>query len=397
MKNGTILTGDVGSGKTITSIMYYYVKVCGGLPHIRGVEPKPMKTPKDLYIITTANKRDKKEWDKDALLFGLGRESNQDGVQIHVDSWNNISQYELVDGAFFIFDEQRLVGNGEWVKSFLKIAKQNEWIILSATPGDIWMDYIPVFLANGFYKNRTEFLRRHVVYNRFSKFPKVDRYLEIPHLERLRASILVDMPYERHTIRNVKDIFVDYDKEQYQRVVEKRWHIYEDRPLRDAGEMTHILRRLVNLDTSRIGALMELLEKHPKLIVFYNFNYELDAIRVLADILNYPKGEWNGQKHESIPTGEKWLYLVQYAAGAEGWNCVETDAMAFYSLNYSYRNTHQARGRIDRLNTPFNNLYYYILRSMAPIDKAILRSLRSKQNFNEKAFRDILWDSHDPF
>lgn len=396
MHNGCILKGDVGTGKTMTALGYFYMKVCGGMPKMPGVDEQPMKTPKDIYVITTAKKRDDLDWEKEAAYFPISRDSGGDGVQIHVDSWNNISQYELVDDAFFIFDEQRLVGSGAWVKAFLEIASKNEWIVLSATPGDVWMDYIPVFVANGFYKNRTEFIRRHVVFSRFSKFPKVERYVEQYHLETLRARVQVEMPYERHTIRVIRNFIVQYNKELYDRVVKDRWNIYEDRPIKNSAELFQTMRKVVNSDISRQGAIMKLLESHPKLIVFYNFNYELEMLRIIAKVMNYPIGEWNGKKHEPVPGGDKWLYIVQYTAGAEGWNCTTTDAMAFYSLNYSYKVNHQSKGRIDRLDTPFRELYYYILRSAAPIDTAITQSIAMKKNFNEKKFVKDTYHE-DPF
>lgn len=386
MHNGSILKGDVGTGKTITALAYYYIKVCGGMPKMPGIAYKPMRTPKDMYVITTAKTRNDQNWQRDGGKLGVGRESNENGVQMHVDSWNNISQYEHITDAFFVFDEQRLVGSGSWVKAFLKIAKSNEWIMLSATPGDNWMDYIPVFVANGFYKNRTEFIRRHVVFNQWSKFAKVERYLEQFHLNRLRDSILVDMPMERHTARHLSNVLVAFDSELYAKTAKDRWHFVEQRPLQNVAELFALLRRLVNTDVSRIGELMKLMEKHPKLIVFYNFNYELAILRVIAETLGYPVGEWNGQKHESIPGTEKWLYLVQYTAGAEGWNCITTNAIAFWSLNYSYKIYHQSQGRIDRLNTPFIDLFYYTFRSNSSIDMGIWKSLMGKKKFNEGGF-----------
>ena len=386
MHNGCILKGDVGTGKSITALSYWYIKVCGGMPKMPGIEYHPMQNPMDIYIMTTAKKRDKQDWQLEAGKLGVNRESNENGVQLHVDSWNNITNYADVTDAFFIFDEQRLVGSGSWVKAFLKIAKNNRWIMLSATPGDNWMDYIPVFVANGFYKNRTEFIRRHVVFNQFSKFAKVERYTEQFLLNSLRDEILVDMPYERHTARHVANVLVDYDSDLYAATQKDRWHFLEERPIKDVAELFALLRRLVNTDISRLGELMKLMEKHPRLIVFYNFNYELDMLRILARTLGYPVAEWNGQKHQEIPDTDKWLYLVQYTAGAEGWNCVTTNAMVFWSLNYSYKIYHQSQGRIDRLNTPFIDLYYYVLRSASTIDTGIWKSLMGKKKFNELDF-----------
>jgi hypothetical protein len=549
LHNGAILWGGVGTGKSLTAAAYYIQS----------------EAPRDVYVITTAKKRDSLDWEKEFVKFGVYKspDATVAGV-LTVDSWNNLAKYNNVNGAFFIFDEQRLVGSGAWTKSFIKIAKRNRWILLSATPGDTWMDYIPVFIANGFYKNRTQFKQEHVVYSPFTRFPKIDRYVAVGRLVRLRNSLLVEMPYLRHTKRLVKTVGVSYDKAKFEKVVKKRWNVFESRPLRDAAEMFQVARKVVNSDTSRLTAVRNLLHVHPRLVVFYNFDYELDLLRMLVDescsdlighklsptaekpaycknssarhketepwqipnpastiscthaspdpsnssssascagltapssrsgsarttstitdatcgstshkertepwlihapvctesssntrkgekssvpavtptspitefsesdststmrstksgstfhsegdILKKPcenpgkpskpsdpsstnlvVAEWNGHKHERLPTGERWVYLVQYTAGAEGWNCTTTDAMCFYSLPYSYKLWHQAFGRIDRLNTPFTELYYYILRSDSPMDLAVVKALNSKKSFHESAYNGVKW------
>lgn len=389
MHNGSILTGGVGSGKTITSVAYFTSVVCGGGEPFDGVsELTEFTRPTDVIVITTAKQRDSKDWERQFAGFRLSRDRSASwgGVQATVDSWNNIGKYVDVKDAFFIFDEQRLVGSGAWVKSFLKIAKANQWIMLSATPGDTWLDYAPVFIANGFYKNITEFKRTHVVYNSFAKYPKVDRYVETGRLKKHLLAITVDMPYERHTTRHVRFVPVAYDEEKYELVTKKRWNPYKEEPIKDVSELFVNMRRVVNEDVSRIGAIMRVLELHPKLIIFYNFNYELEILRTLQASLDIPMAEWNGHKHEQIPEGDRWIYLVQYTAGSEGWNCVTTNAIAFWSLNYSYKIFEQSKGRIDRLNTPYKDLYYYVLRSTAPIDRGIMKSLNSKENFNEQRY-----------
>jgi hypothetical protein len=389
LKNGNILVGGVGTGKSLTAIGYYYTKVCGGKIKTNDTSGySPMKNPKDLYIITTARKRDTLEWEKECIPFLLSpkKELCPSGVNVIIDSWNNICKYANVKDAFFIFDEQRVVGNGVWVKSFLKISRNNEWILLSATPGDTWMDYIPVFIANGWYKNRTEFCRRHVVYNNFSKFPKVDHYVEVGRLVKLRDAVIVNMRYQKQTIAHDKNVTVDFDRDVFNAVMVRRWNVYEDRPIKDVSELCYIMRRVVNSDPSRTKAIGEILGKHPRLIVFYNFNYERDMLLQLGDDLKIPMAQWNGHKHEPIPETESWLYIVQYAAGAEGWNCIETNAIVFFSQNYSYKATTQAAGRIDRLNTLFTDLYYYYLRSTSVIDLAIQKTFNNKKDFNESRF-----------
>ena len=387
MRNGCILNGGTGSGKSRTGL-YYYFKEHGGR-----IDPDyiPMTKPRDLYIITTAQKRDKNEWNEEMAPY---RMSTHDDLHMYsnkiiVDSWNNIGKYADVEGAFFIFDEQRVVGSGAWVKSFLKITKSNKWILLSATPGDTWMDYIPVFVANGFYKNRTEFCREHVVYNRFTNYPSVQRYLGTDKLLRLKSMLLIDMDVKRHTEQHHEDIYCRFDVAKYKDVTRTRWDPFKNEPITDAAGLCYIWRRIVNTDESRIVALMELLEDHPKAIIFYNFNYELDILRSLVYGEGVAIAEWNGHKHESIPKTDKWVYLVQYTAGCEGWNCVETDTIIFFSQNYSYKVMAQAAGRIDRLNTPYTDLYYYHLKSRSGIDLAISKAISAKKVFNEKKFVEM--------
>jgi hypothetical protein len=407
MHNGCILRGSLGSGKTMTALAYYRVR----------------EFPKRLIVITTAKKRDAGDWEAEARMFGLFPE---------VRSWNELTKYSETEGAFFVFDEQRVVGSGPWAKAFSKVARHNSWILLSATPGDSWMDYIPVFIANGFYRNRKEFLEEHVVFNPFVKFAKVMRYTGTAKLQRNLNAILVDMPYEKHTVRHVTDIYCEYDREKYDTVWRKRWNYLENRPVQNVSELFSLLRRVTNSDPSRIANIRALLERHARLIVFYNFDYELEILRSLGGITASDEGEtcsqnsrkpllvtgpgrtggnsgqiivtavepgstsgirtipgsfavaeWNGHKHEQIPLTDRWAYLVQYSSGSEGWNCTDTDAMAFWSQTYSYRNFEQSKGRIDRLDTPYTDLYYYVLRSSSGIDNGISATLSRKKNFNE--------------
>lgn len=385
MKNGCILCGGVGSGKSRTALGYYFIRNGGKVDTDHYV---PMRNPKDLYIITTAHKRDTLEWEGDMAPFLISPNSKIDiySHKVVIDSWNNIKKYVDVKNAFFIFDEQRVVGSGIWVKTFLKITKSNEWILLSATPGDTWSDYIPVFIANGFYRNRGEFIDEHVVYSRFSKYPKIDKYINESKLYTLRNSILVYMSYKRPTVSHHEDVICGYEQKLYKEVMRSRWNIFENKPLVNAADLCLLLRKIVNSDESRQLEVLRLVKEHPKSIIFYNFDYELDILRSLDYGEGVKVAEWNGHEHQKIPDGDKWVYLVQYAAGCEGWNSTQTDTIIFYSQNYSYKVMVQASGRIDRLNTSYTHLYYYHLKSPASIDIAISRALNSKKKFNENKF-----------
>ena len=386
MSNGCILSGGVGSGKSRTALAYYY-KQNGSDLNPRFFSPMRGK-PQDLYIITTAQKRDRLEWEAEfpPFLLSTNNDLKKYDHKIIIDSWNNIKKYAGVENSFFIFDEQRVVGSGVWVKSFLKIAKNNNWILLSATPGDNWSDYIPVFVANGFYKNRSEFNQQHVIYSHFSKFPKIDRYVDLKRLVRLRDKILIPMDYVNHTIPHHEAIYTDYNILKYRELTRNRWNPYKNEPVESASELGYLWRKIVNSDESRQNKVLDIFSKHPKIIIFYNFDYELEILKGLDYGINAELAEWNGHKHQPIPDGNSWVYLVQYTAGCEGWNCIKTDTIIFYSQNYSYKVLTQAAGRIDRLNTPFKDLYYYHLRSRSPIDLAIARAISEKRTFNETKF-----------
>lgn len=385
LNTGSILKGGVGSGKSLTALAYYYIKECGG-----EMEPelKRMKTPKDLYIITTPRKRDELDWNAEATHFAIStdRTTSLQNVLLTVDSWNNIGKYKEVKNAFFIFDEQKVVGYGAWVKAFLKIAKSNNWILLSATPGDTWMDYVPVFIANGHYKNKSAFVRDHVVYNTYTSYPKIDRYVNVGRLQKIKSQILVTMNYTKKTLDYIVTVKVLYDREKFKMVYEDRWNPFRDQPIKTGSEAGYAMRQVVNSDPSRFDAILDIYKEHKKIIVFYNFDYELDILRNLEEKLQVPVAEYNGHLHEPIPKGNSWIYLAHYLSAGEAWNCIETNAIVLYSRNYSYRQTIQAMGRIDRQNTPFLNLYYYFLSTDSEIDRAIGKAYSTKENFNEAKF-----------
>lgn len=391
LQNGNILCGGVGTGKSRTAIAYYICKVCDGR-----INPKTadqyitINRPTDLVIITTARKRDTFEWDEELAQFGLSKDRELSlfpELGIWIDSWNNIKKYEHFQDALFIFDEQRVVGKGAWVKSFYKITKRNKWILLTATPGDDWQDYIPVFVANGFYRNRSEFLSEHAVYNQYiTKFPKIDRYVGTKRLARYRDQITVYMHYKKKTVPHTDYILVEYPRDLYKSIYKNRWNCITDQPIKNISELCALLRRVVNSDESRIEKVKELIKQHKRVIIFYNFDFELQILKDVGEELQIVTREWNGHEHQELPDTDEWIYLVQYAAGAEGWNCITTDTIIFYSLNYSYKATVQAAGRIDRLNTPYTDLNYFYLYSHSPIDLAIRRCLQQKKNFNESKF-----------
>lgn len=387
--DGCVVCGGVGSGKSITALAWYYLENGGSMNSLKGGEYVTMRDPPaTLVIITTARKRDTGEWEKEMAPFLLSPDPkvNVYKNEVIIDSWNNIRKYVGMTGAFFIFDEQRVVGSGVWVRAFLRIVKHNRWILLSATPGDTWTDYIPLFIANGFYRSRRQFMDEHVVWSRYAKYPKVERYLNERLLRHMRDEILVDMDFQRETVAHHENVWVTYDIPFYKDIIRHRWDPWNMEPIQNAGGLCYCIRKAVNISESRQQAVLRIASEHPRIILFYNFDYELELLKNLGWMPGTAVAEWNGHRHEPIPQTERWVYLVQYTAGAEGWNCTETDTIVFYSQNYSYKVMVQASGRIDRLNTPFHDLFYYHLKSRSGIDLAISKALANKRNFNESRF-----------
>lgn len=362
IKSGSVLNGGVGSGKTLTALSFV----------------KENFPSRKVYIITTAKKRDSGDWEEEAESIGVKLEV--------VDSWNNIKNYMNLENSFFIFDEQRVVGYSTWGKSFITICRKNKWILLSATPGDTWMEYMTVFIANGFYRNKSDFVDQHVEFDQYVKYPKIKKYHNEGKLMRHRQQILVPMHFERKTKRHRQFIYSSHNQKSYDRIIKERWNVFKETPIENASEMLQCLRRLVATDEDRIFNAKVLMDMHDKLIIFYNYNYERNTIISIADELGKEYWEWNGHIHEELPNEDKWLYIVQYTAGAEGWNCITTNTILFYSMNYSFKITEQAEGRIDRLNTPYIDLEYYFLSSKSNIERDIHKAIITKQKFNESAW-----------
>lgn len=384
MFNGCVLNGTVGSGKSRTGLYFYFSEYGGS------IDPDyvPMKNPPDLYIITTAKKKHDMEWEQEMIPFLLYSPDEKNKLyknKVVVDSWQCLHKYENVQGAYFLFDENKINGKGAWAKTFLKLTRNNEWIVLSATNGDRIEDYETLFVAEGFVRNRTDFRNQFLIYSNYTKFPKVEGYRNETRFFRLRDRILIDMDFQRHTIQHHEDVYANYDIRKYKEVMRNRWDPFKEEPIAQASSLCYVLRKIVNCDESRQIVLLELLEDHPKAIIFYNFDDELEILLNLAYQPGTEVAQYNGHKHDAIPTGKRWVYLVNYNA-AEGWNVLSTDTMIFYSQNYSYKTMIQAAGRIDRLTSPYNDLYYYHIKSRSSIDLAISRALSQKKKFNERRF-----------
>lgn len=390
LRSGKVLAAGVGAGKSIMALYWYVTKCCTVRTshNANGELFQIMPGSPDLVIITTAKKRDNHEWDDELYRYALhqGENSKKMGrVHVTIDSWNNITKY-VDTSAVFIFDEQRAIGSGAWSKAFVRIARRNPWVMLSATPADTWSDWCPIFVADGFYRNRTEFFRRHAVYSRYTKYPRIDRWIDEDYLNRCRDRVLVTCEVPRETERVVHQLTCAYDKETVRKAMKTRWNPETEEPFLNATELCFYLRRVIDTDPTRLSYAAHVVRDHRKVIIFYTLRAELEQILKLEEVTGVPVYQYNGGRHDDLPQGNSWVYAVQFQAGSEGWNCTSCNTVLYWSLPYSYKQAEQAAGRIDRLDTSYKTLNYYIMRSFAPLDLGIIRALRNKENFNASGF-----------
>lgn len=391
LRSGKVLAAGVGAGKSIMSLYWYVTQCCAydKSSNLNGELFKLKPSSPDLYIITTAKKRISQEWNDELLRFNLIAGSNSHGmgnVYVTIDSWNNIRKYEGVKDAVFIFDEQRAIGSGVWAKAFVKIAKANKWLMCSATPADGWQDWCSIFIADGFHRNRTEFFRRHAVYSRFTKFPMITKWIDTDYLEKCRDAVLVTCTVPRDTERVWHDLTCGYDREAVKKAMKTRWNPETEAPFANANELVIYLRRLINTDKTRLSYASHVCKDHRRTIIFYSLNAELEEILKLESETGIKVYQFNGHKHDPLPEGSDWIYAVQFFSGSEGWNCTTTDTILYWSLPYSYKQFEQAAGRIDRLDTKYKILNYYVMKSFSPLDISIGRALSNKKDFNLRAF-----------
>ena len=365
LHSGSVLYGATGSGKSLTGLAYYMR--CWS--HL------------DLYIITTSKKRNAGEWEEEIAKLGCPPPKA-------IDSWNRLKNYRMVSDAFFLFDEHKVGGHGKWAQSMITIAKKNKWILLTATPGDVWDDYASIFIANEFVKNKTTWNEDFCIFDRISKYPKIIGYQREDVLKNMRDAVLVPMEYqsEKVPIPYVIPYKVDHEEEAYVLARRKSLRHPEMRAFRNTSAMFAYMRMNLPDKESKIQALADVLKKEPKAIIFYNFTPEKYEIENAARQVNIPFFQYNGQIKDNVPDGDTWVYAVQYTAGAEAWNCITCRTVIFYSMNYSYKVMTQAKGRIDRCNSPFDELhYYYFISPDFEIDQEILNALTRKEKFNEEA------------
>ena len=393
LSTGKVLAADTGAGKSIMSLAWYLSKECASDEHSLKSGAKAWTLyhgSPDLYIITTPKKRDSEEWESDLSKFNLvkGRNSKEMGeVNIFIDSWNNIKKYTEIKNSVFIFDEQRAVGSGTWAKSFVKIAKQNHWIMLSATPGDTWSDWCPLMIAKGYYPNRTAFFNKHAVYNPYVKYREIIRWDNTDELEYYRSKMLVTCRMEKKTTRHFEEVIADCsNKYEVKRAYKERTNPKTGEPFKSASELCAYTRNIINTDPTRSAVGLKIIQMYDRIIIFYTLTDELEGIKWACNKAGRKMYFYNGEIHDQVPTGNNWAYIVQYTAGSEAWNCTTCNAMLFWDLTYSYKQFKQATGRIDRLNTPYSDLYYYAIRSYMPLDLAIRRALREKKDFNSRGF-----------
>lgn len=380
--NSKILELGTGSGKTLISLQEY-------LDH---------HSQHPLLIICPNSKFREGGWDREVAVI-----EKHYGVKIdyevipysHLWTKRKVPKkptYKTNDklgdykGRFIIFDEIHFVKNptSERGKTAQLLIKNSKGFLgLSATPlSNGWEDSMNYFIMFGMAKNKTSFIREYA--------SGLDHYYK-PY--GWKGDLLSPM-WEAISIFRDKHDMTDLPKLTLQDVYFKKSTRYskilKDRICEDivydtVPKLYAGLRQYANLK-HKGEYLNELLEgTSENVVVFYNFNTELDEIMKAI-----PKGKKvfiaNGKGY-SIPQKGKWgnvknsVSVVQYQSGGTGIEMQYAYTVVFFSPTYSYQDYEQSMGRVYRTGQE-ENVTAYLFKTRGTVETAIWKSLEKKKDFN---------------
>lgn len=352
---------------------------------------------KKWLFITTASKRDSKDVENEMVMW-FGKESLS-SYSLEVISWAALAKWTItnwnsLEDYAFVFDEVACAKAGvssNRGRAFIQIAKQTDcWTGYTATPGDRWEDFQAYFVAAGYVKNKTAFMREFCQVQTFKGYPEIvgyyDEHILKAYWKRLTVcpdtqAMLDELPAEQHKTYHFKP------SPTYKRFLKER--LDEDGNFIDTVMgYCHYCRRLC-LTAEKLQWVSDYLSGlGTNAVFFYNYIAEGEELEKVAKKA-LPKGAkvWRiDGKHHDIPTadtiGKYDIVLAQYASGSESLNLQFMNHMVFVSPNYSYTTSIQARGRIKRIGQKQNMFFWYLVCD-GTIETDVYACLRGKSDFAE--------------
>lgn len=376
-----IIAADTGTGKTMMAIHHY-------LKHNTG-EP--------LLILAPPQKIKEGGWQRE-----LDFVASHYNIEIPYDiiSYGVLSKrWKEYKDWFLVMDECHYVKNptSQRGKAAINLTKQStNFLLLSATPSSNgWGDTIAYMIMFGYYKNKTQFLKEHAVYNRidYGNGPVnvVSDYRDQEKLQKL---------YQSFSIKLAKEDCLDLPPLVFEKVhfkPSKEYNIIKkDRVLGEElfdniSKLQHGLRFYANQADKLKYTEMLLEGTEENVIIFYNYKQENEELKKIAKKLKKKVFEVSGSK-TNLPDKEKWTSLknsvtiVQYQAGAAGIELQYANIVIFHTPTYSYQDYEQALGRAYRNGqTKKVTVYQYITKNT--IETSIYQALAAKKDFTEELFR----------
>lgn len=141
----------------------------------------------------------------------------------------------------------------------------------------------------------------------------------------------------------------------------------------------------------RYSMIKELLEStNDRMVIFYNFNAELEQLKVICEELDKPISQVNGSVKDldNFENIDNTVLLVQYQAGAMGLNLQKANKIIYFSLTESSDLFEQSKKRIHRIGTT-QPCFYYILMCENSVEEDIYKSLLLKQDYNDALFKKL--------
>lgn len=143
-------------------------------------------------------------------------------------------------------------------------------------------------------------------------------------------------------------------------------------------------------NSDKIAALKDLIEStEDRLIIFYNFNGELEVLRDLCASVERPVSIICGNIKDlsSYEKSKDSVTLVQYQAGAMGLNLQKSNKIVYFTPPLSSEFFEQSKKRIHRIGQDRTCFYYYLICS-GSIEEKIYRTLAMRKDYTERLFEN---------
>ena len=320
------------------------------------------------------------------------------------------------DDTYIIVDESHKIKNpSSKVGKFMRKlgAKTDYKTILTGTPqSNGYIDYYNQFHFLGYLDmNQTNFKKRYAItqmmqYGAGPIFQEIIGYRNTEELDEMihNHSVFYDRKLDDEELPDeIPVYFPSYPK--YRKISNDKVYEFKDGTLEiydTLGAGVMLQRQLASgyiskggntevLDKSKLDWMRDFLEGYDeRVVVFYNYNAELEQLKQLLERLDRPYSEYNGHRKDlrAFQESSEGVVLANYGSASTGINdFVIASTMVMYSLTTSYIDFEQAKKRIDRIGQTKKPLFYFLIMK-GTIDARVYHSLQEGKDFDERMYAE---------